>query len=279
MNCAMTTLFLLALAAPRVVVAGGFKASKASDSELVGCLEDADPALREDCVDEMGDRDAAVFGATLADVARDDGGPRVRLAALDALKSQSAPELAAVVAHVAIRDPAVPNRAHALAIIEKQLPDSAAPTVVQAMQDADATIARKAVIIVGKRGFSEAEPWLIEHGVEHADSAVVIQAWKTLTRLGNPDLRPNIHAALANGSEDVRKAVVRAMRDSVTSQDRDALIGALDDANTHVARDASKALIKLGDSSVAPILREKSAAATDEAVKSDFAKAAVALGG
>ncbi len=279
MRRAFTAVVLFVLALPAVSFAGGFKASKASDSELVACLEDPEPALREDCVDEMGARDVAVFGPTLFDVARNDGGPRVRLAALDALKDLSAPQLPKAAGHVATRDAAVPNRAHALAIIEKQLPDSSAPVVVQAMQDSDATIVRKAIIIAGKRGFSEAEPWLVQHGVEHPDPAVVVQVWKTLTRLGNPDHRPRIHVALAQGTEDVRGAVARAMRDTVLPQDRDALVRALDDANTHVARDASKALIKLGDASVAPILRQKAAEASDESVMNDFNKAATALGG
>ena len=95
----------------------------------------------------------------------------------------------------------------------------------------------------------------MEHGVTHGEPAVVEQAWKSITRLANPDLRPRVHQALASGNESVRKAVVKAMRDTVMPMDRDALIGALDDSNTHVARDAAKALVELGDMSVAPILR------------------------
>ncbi len=273
----LATIFLLLV--PSLSFAGSFKPAKASDGELTGCLEGPDPKMREYCVDEMGERDVTVFGPVLLETAKDDAMPRVRLAALDALKNGSAPQLAEAAAHVATRDPAVPNRAHALAIIEKKLPDSSAPAVVQAMQDQDGTIARKAVIVVGKRGFSAAEPWLIEQGVHHQDPAVVVQVWKTLTRLGNPALRHRVHDALVSGAEDVRKAVARAMRATVLPQDRDALIHALDDSNTHVARDASKALIELGDASVAPILREKAAQTTEESVQKDFEKAALALGG
>jgi hypothetical protein len=53
----------------------------------------------------------------------------------------------------------------------------------------------------------------------------------------------------------------------------------LDDPCTIVVRDAAKALVELGDASVASILREKAAAATDEAVKKDLEKCALELGG
>jgi hypothetical protein len=67
------------------------------------------------------------------------------------------------------------------------------------------------------------------------------------------------------------------MRDMVLPLDRAALIAALDDSNTHIARDAAKALVVLGDASVAPILREKAAAAADDSVKADFEKSATKL--
>jgi HEAT repeat protein len=135
------------------------------------------------------------------------------------------------------------------------------------------------VIIVGKRGFSAGEPWLAEQGVQDADPAVAVEAWKSLVRLGNPDLRPKVHEALASGTEEVRKAVVKGLRDKVLPTDKAALIKALDDTCTIVVRDAAKALVELGDTSVAPILREKAATATDEDVRGDLEKCALELGG
>lgn len=252
---------------------------KATDAELVACLQDPSPELRTACIEQFERRGLLAQQDALAGVARSDAAPKVRVAALEALRGLEAPVLANTAEHMALHDPLADNRGHALGVLEKHGTDTSAPAVVQAMADSDATIARKAVIIVGKRGYSEGEPWLAEHGVNHSEPAVVVQAWVTLTRLGNPDLRPAVHEALQAGNEAVRKAIARAMRDTVLPIDKDPLVRALDDSNTHVARDASKALIELGDPSVAPILREKAGTALDESVSKDFLKAAEALGG
>ncbi len=264
----------LTLALAGNALADEFKPKKASDDELVACLERPDPEIRIECIEYMERRGLSDRQDVLLEVSKGDAAPKVRLAALEALRGMEVPALVTAASHMAIEDAVTSNRAKALGVIEKDCGDDAAPVVIQAMADADATIARKAVIIVGKRGFSAGEPWLVQSGISHSEPAVVEQAWKTLTRLGNPDLRPKIHEALANGNESVRKAVVRAMRDTVMPMDKDALIGALDDTNTHVARDAAKALVALGDASVAPILREKAASHADPSVQGDFTKSA-----
>jgi HEAT repeat protein len=260
-------------------VAGEINPKKASGAELVACLQDPSAELRIACAEQIGGRGLDNKAASLLAVVRDDGEPRVRMAALDALVELEVDLMADAAEHMTVHDELTSNRARALAIIEKRCTDASAPAVVQAMADDDATIARKAVIIVGKRGFSAGEPWLVEFGVSHGEPAVAAQAWKTLTRLGNPEYRSAIHRALATGTEAERKAVVQAMRDTVLPMDRAALVGALDDSNSHVARDAAKALVELGDASVAPILREKAAAAAEGSVKSDFDKCADKLEG
>ncbi|MFH1466405.1 MAG: HEAT repeat domain-containing protein [Pseudomonadota bacterium] len=271
----LTALFLLTQPA----LAGGFKPSKASLGELVGCLEDPDPGLREDCAEELGARGGDEAAEALLSAVEKNDSARVRLKALDALVDMRSPLAASGASLMVTRDAEVANRAHALAVAERDLGDSVAPTVIAAMRDADPTIRRKAVIIVGKRGFSEGEPYLAEQAVDDADPAVVSEAWEALTLLGNPDLRPRIHEALASGPEEVRKAVAKALRKKILPQDRDALVRALDDSCTTVVRDAAKALVELGDASVAPVLRQKAAAATDESVKKDLEKCALELGG
>jgi HEAT repeat protein len=268
---------LCSLALSSTALADDFKPKKASDLELVACLDDASADLRIECIEQFSRRNLTEQQDVLVAAARDDSEARVRLAAIKALRDMEATSLGKAAEHMVLNDAVTSNRAHALGVIEKDGGDELAGVVVRAMADDDATIARKAVIIVGKRGFIEGEPWLVEHGITHSEPAVVEQAWKTLTRLGNPDLRPMLHEALATGNESVRKAIVRAMRDMVLPLDRAALIAALDDSNTHIARDAAKALVVLGDASVAPILREKAAAAADDSVKADFEKSATKL--
>jgi len=270
-------LTLAGLALSGTALADEFVPKKASDGELVACLERPEVELRIQCADYMASRGLSDHQAVLVAVAKDDKAPKVRLAALQALRDMQVEGLGLAAQHMALHDAVTSNRAHALGVIEKHGGDDSAGVVIEAMADADATIARKAVIIVGKRGFSEGEPWLIEHGIQHTEPAVVEQAWKTITRLGNPDLRTEVHKALTEGNESVRKAVARAMRDAVLPIDKDALIRALDDTNTHVARDAAKALVALGDASVAPVLRQKAAAAVDESVQAGFDKAAAKL--
>jgi HEAT repeat protein len=247
--------------------------------ELVTCLDDPNPGLREDCAEELGVRGGDEAAAALLSAVEQNDIARVRLKALDALVDMRSPLATSATALMVTRDAEVANRAHALAVAERDLGDSVAPTVVAAMQDQDPTIRRKAIIIVGKRGFSEGEPYLAETAVNDPEIAVVSEAWEALTLLGNPDLRPRVHEALASGPDEVRKAVAKAMRKKVLPQDRDPLVRALDDANTTVVRDAAKALVELKDASVAPILREKAAAATDDAVKGDLEKCALELGG
>ncbi len=258
-------------------IAADFVPKKATDDQLVACLERPELALRVECVEYMARRGLVDRQDVLVAAAASDAAPELRKAALEALRDMQAPGLAGAAEHMALTDAVSSNRAYALGVIEKDLGQASASVVVKAMADSDATIARKAVIIVGKLGYSEGEPWLVEHGVTHGEPAVVEQAWKSITRLANPDLRPRVHQALASGNESVRKAVVKAMRDTVMPMDRDALIGALDDSNTHVARDAAKALVELGDMSVAPILREKAASAVDPSVRADFEKSAAKL--
>ncbi len=278
MRAPVLTVFALALAAGPVL-AGGFKARKASDEELAACLSDADPELRADCAEEIGSRALLDNADRLLVVAKQDAAPRVRSAAIAALEEMGAQTLAAAAEHMAVNDGDAGNRAKALSIIEKHLSEASAPAVIQAMQDSDPAIRRKATIIVGKRAFSAGEPWLVEHGVSDEDQKVVLEAWKAIVRLGNPEHRPAVHNALATGSEEVRRAIARGMRDQVLPVDKDALVGALDDANTHVVRDAAKALVELGDASVAGILRQKAEASSDEDVRKDLSSAASKLGG
>jgi len=274
---ASSILTLAGLALAGTALADDFEPKKASDDDLVACLERPEVELRIECSAYMARRGLVDRQDALIQAAMMDKAPKVRLAALQALRDLEAPGLMKAAATMALSDALTSNRAHALGVIEKDGGEGAAGVVVEAMADDDATIARKAVIIVGKRGFSEGEPWLMEHGIQHAEPAVVEQAWKTITRLGNPDLRTQVHKALTEGNESVRKAVARAMRDTVLPADKDALIRALDDSNTHVARDAAKALVALGDASVAPVLRQKAAAAVDESVQAGFDKAAAKL--
>lgn len=101
-----------------------------------------------------------------------------------------------------------------------------------------------------------------------------------MEEFGGPSDRSILHAILVNaGDEDLRYDIVRMIESSPQPADRDALIAALDDSNPHVARHAARALIRVGDRSVAPLLRDKALDATDRKVAEEFNLAASRLGG
>jgi HEAT repeat protein len=89
-----------------------------------------------------------------------------------------------------------------------------------------------------------------------------------------------LHAILLEaGDENLRYDIVRMIESAPSRDDRDALIEALNDRNPHVARHAARALVRVGDRSVAPILRSKALDATDRKVAEEFNVAASRLGG
>ncbi len=258
----------------------GFKPSKASDEALLSCLDDSQASLRRSCIVEIERRELLEACDELSSLARQDLDREVRAEAIDALKELGADQLAVVAETMAVVDPDPALRSKALVIIERHLPDSSAYAVLQAMQDAEPKLRRKAIIIVGKRGFSGGEAWLLQSGILDGDPQVVVEAWRALVRLGNPDTRPAIHQALAQAPQpELRRGISRVLRENPQASDRDPLLAALDDPDTHVQRNAAKALAELGDASVAPILREKADQSDDESVRKDLNNAAVKLGG
>jgi HEAT repeat protein len=101
-----------------------------------------------------------------------------------------------------------------------------------------------------------------------------------MDEFGGPSDRAVLHAILLDaGDEDLRYDIVRMIESSPSRDDRDAHIEALNDRNPHVARHAARALVRIGDRSVAPVLRNKALDATDRKVAEEFNVAASRLGG
>ena len=120
---------------------------------------------------------------------------------------------------------------------------------------------------------------LASSGVVDADVKVVYASYRALIRLGDEAMRPLIHAGLENmDDEKLREEIARGLGESPLAVDREPLLARLDDPDIDVAVLSARALAKLGDESVGPILREKSKKAVEEKLAVEFAKAAAQLG-
>lgn len=84
---------------------------------------------------------------------------------------------------------------------------------------------------------------------------------------------------LKDSEPRTRLEMVRWVEANVKAEDKAPLLLALDEPDENVARHAARALIKLGDGSVAPTLREKAMKATNRDVAEEFNEAATRLGG
>ena len=257
-----------------------WKASKASDAELVEALDNPEVEIREDAVIEIEDRLLGEAVPKLLELAKSDPSDAVRKRALVALESIRPDDLYAVCDHIIRNDDNKGQRGKALSILEKTGPSSFSGSVGHALSsDEDASIRRKAAIIIGKRNWSDQQDALASSGVVDADVKVVYASYRALIRLGDEAMRPLIHAGLENmDDEKLREEIARGLGESPLAVDREPLLARLDDPDIDVAVLSAHALAKLGDESVGPILREKSKKAVEEKLAVEFAKAAAQLG-
>jgi len=257
-----------------------FKAKKASNAELVEALGSPEGDIREDAIVEIGRRNLTDSAPQLIELAKSDPEAYVRKRALSALEDMRPEGLYTLCDHIIQNDEDKSQRGKALAILEQTGPSSHSATVGFALvNDSDAGIRRKAAIIIGKRSWADQQDALVT-GAGDTDSKVMYASYRALIRLGDEAMRPMIHEALANmDDEKLREEIARGLGETPLAVDKDALVAALDDPDVDVAVLGARALAKLGDTSVGPMLREKSGSAADEKRSEEFAKAAAQLGG
>jgi HEAT repeat protein len=259
--------------------AAKFKASKATGTELLQCLDTQQAKIQENCLEEIGDRRLVQASPRVAELAGESPDEDVRLEALAVLERLGATELLPAAHQAALTDQTVANRKKALRLIELYGGVDSQDVVGQVIaEDADAGLRRKAVIIASRKSWSDLEPLLAEKGLSDPDPDVSLESAKAVVLFGNPDSRPLIHELMVNSpDEHTREFVVRAVELAPMPLDRDPLIACLDDSNPHAARHAARALKGLGDPTVAPVLRDKAMAARDPAVAEEFSAAALHL--
>jgi HEAT repeat protein len=138
-----------------------------------------------------------------------------------------------------------------------------------------------ATVEIAERRIVQAKPLLEELAADDPYDRVRRVALKALMDVfGGPSDRRILHEILLEANDpDFRYEIVRLIEDSPRAADRDALIAALSDDNPHVARHAARALVRIGDRDVAPILREKAMDVADRKVAEELNIAASRLGG
>jgi len=269
---------VLLLASPSVAEAG-FKCKKGSGQELIDHLVDPDYKVRLECIGEIEGRRLSQAEAALVGVAMNDIQPEVRVKAMLVLEKLGSGQVLQVAEHLAVSDADEGNRGRAIRIIEKFGTDASTAIVAQVVaQDAVPGLRRKAAVVIAKRRWSAAEPTLLEYGLRDADQNVMLECAKAVVAFGNPTARPYVHPIMLEHPEErVREKIVRAIEERPLPVDRDPLVAALDDVNPHAARHAARALVRLGDKSVAPVLREKAMLVRDTKVAEEFSEAAMSL--
>ncbi len=242
-----------ALLCPVSAMAGkAFETDQVSGRQLIEYLDHPDWRFRNDACEEIGERKLTQAEEKVLELTSTDPSERVRRECLEALDEAGSGKLVPAAETMALKDTDVGNRKKAIAEIEDHGTPRSAPVLAKVMtDDLDADVREKAMKVLGKRGW-----------------------WRT------DEVRPLFHKTLLEDpDEDLRLDVCEYIEEQPEKADRDALVQALDDANPHVQRHAARALIKIGDRSVAPILREKALDATDGKVAEEFNEAASRLGG
>jgi HEAT repeat protein len=272
----MRTLALALLLATPTADAAKYKASKATGNELLTCLAEQKPPVQEDCLDEIVDRRLVQASPQVADMAVNSSSEDVRHQALTTLERLGGTELVPTAHQAVLTDSSTRNRQKALRLIELYGGAESSEVIGQVIaEDSEATARRKAVVIASKKGMSDLEPLLVTTGMADSDGEVALESAKAVILFGNPDSRPAVHERmLTHPDERTREWIIRTIETAPIPLDQAPLLEALDDPHPHSARHAARALKKLGDASVAPILREKAMSARDPAVAEEFSAAA-----
>ncbi len=271
----LSVLLALLLSSPALA----FKASKASDAELVAVMADGPLDDRVDAITVIGDRKLREAAPALLEIVKTEE-LVLRKKALAALEEMAAEELTEACIHVLKNDADKGLRGKAMGILEDRASDEVAEVMGWALaHDSEAGNRRKAAIIIGKRAWASQAQVLIDSGITDADSRVAQESWKALLRLGDPAHRALAHAALAESADSaIREIIAKYLGEDPKPGDLEPLLLALDDGDLDVRVLAARSLAKLGDKSAGPKLREKANAATTEKEVEEFGKAASALG-
>ncbi len=256
-----------------------FDAEDATARQLLKFLDHPDWHHRYDAIKEIGKRKLLQSEGILVEIAVEDPYERVRKVALSALVKIGSKQAMPVAEHMAMKDDAEHLRERAMGILEKHGTERSAPALgFILLKDNEADLRRKAAIILKNRGWFGQDDAIATAAAEDKSEAVREAAREALILVGGKKHRAAIHQIMLKDPDgEVREEIVRKIEKGPVAMDRGPLVKALKDPNPHVARHAARALVKLGDRSVATLLREMSLDAVDPKVAEEFSKAAANL--
>jgi HEAT repeat protein len=274
------SLALLCSAAP--ARAEAFDADDATGKELISYLDHESWKYRVESLEEIGDRSLIQAVDKVVEMARSDEHHKVRHEALGVLGELESSWLLPTAEYMVVEDPVEHNREDALEILKDKGEGSRTAMVLGkvVLGDHVSDLREAAARILRKKKWTGAEEALARAALRDGESDVRRECRRALVIVGGEKYRPVLHRILMDEPNNkLRLELARLIKKSPIAADKSALLEALDDPYGKVAIVAAKALVKLGDRSVAKTLREKALETTDRSVAEEFNEAAEDLGG
>ena len=258
-----------------------FDVDTASNNDLLGYLDHDSWDFRYDAAREIKRRCVDEADARLSAIVETDPNAKVRLAALTALAHCNMPSALVSAEMASLVDAEESHRRKAISIIEKKGTARSAPVLSQVLVgDPDLDTQRKAAQVLRQKAWTGAEPVQKEVAFSSTDRGIRVNAIWALWRIDRDKYTELFHQRLRTEPDaKARRDLVELIEKLPKAADRDVLVEMLDDDDPHVARHAARALVGLGDRSVAEILRAKSMDVNDRKVAEEFEEAAEKLGG
>ena len=273
---------LLGLIASSPVHAGSFSPEDASGLELIRFLDHEKWKYRLEALEEIEERKLMQAIDKVVEMAKVDMHPKVRLEALEVLEEMDSSWLVPTAEHMVVADPVEDNRDEALEVIEDKGGGARSTMVLGEViaQDKSSDMRESAAELIREKQWKGAEEQLARAALRDGDAGVRRECRRALAVLGGDKYRPVLHRILLDEpNKKYRLEVAELIEDNPLPVDSSALLDSLDDPYSKIAKTAAKSLVKLGDKSVAPILREKALETTDRGLAEEFSEAASLLDG
>lgn len=229
-----------------------------TDQELVNTLNSGDARQRAEACKRLGDGKNTLAIPQIGQVAEKDPSLDTREACIQALAKMGTPDSAEILRRIASSDPNESMRLEALDALQKvDTEEQSSPVVIQILlNDRSVRVRKEAAGIIGEQRWKSGIPALAEVAKSNAPLELRTECLEQLLRMGDPAANAVIYEILEQStSVDMRRKAAELLADHPPASAFEPLCQALNDQDEGVASDAVKGLLKLGDKSAAPILR------------------------
>lgn len=230
-----------------------------SDKELVDTLSSGDARQRAEACERLGDSKSSLAVAQIGQVAQNDSSLKVREECIEALSKIGGPESANVLRKIAASDPNEAMRLDALdALDEVDTEELAIPVVIQILKsDNSIRVRKEAAELIGDQKWKSGIPALAEVAQSNAPLELRRDCLEQLFKMGDPAGYAVVYdIMLQSDSVEMRRKAADLIKENPQASAFRPLCQALNDQDDKVAEDAVDGLVKLGDKSAAPVLRE-----------------------